>query len=231
MSGWSGGTRGLAAVGLFAFAAGGTGCVSVNGPADNMLLPSPEPVAHEAILLRGRVSLEKLELDPVMVVPGSAVPTADKASPYLLRGLDSDGLVKFEIGLDDNDFGTLPGSDVQHFMVVAPVGRSGAQALERLELHSADGRLLERHARIAAADMEAGIREGTALAVTSLGGGQIRVKWDAETFPLVQLRDPGRGHVLAVGREGLIELATDAEAVEVAVSEGVRSVAYLYALR
>lgn len=220
-----------AVVSLFVLVAGGTGCVTVNETSENMLIPSPEPAPHASVLLRGRVSPETMELDPVIVVSGAAAPAAGRASTYLLRGFSAAGAVMFEVGLDAGELGSLPGREAQHFMAAAPVGPGGAMELERVELHGADGRLLERHARIDASAMVDALREGTALAVTSLGGDRIRLEWDPETFPLVQVRDPGRGYVLAVGRNGVIELSTDAEAIEVAVSEGVRSTAYRYALR
>lgn len=59
---------------------------------------------------------------------------------------------------------------------------------------------------------------------TDAGGGPgVLVDWDAERHPMVLVRDPGTGQVLSFARGGRMNVRTDAAALDLLFSDGVRT--------
>lgn len=58
---------------------------------------------------------------------------------------------------------------------------------------------------------------------TPLGQGMVRIQWDPKAFPTAMVRNVANHEVLAFAHSGLLDLATSAKALEVTLSDGVRS--------
>ena len=63
------------------------------------------------------------------------------------------------------------------------------------------------------------------------GPYRLRVRWDAGRFELLQVRDPASGEILALARDGDIVITSAATELELALSEGVRSLAGVFRAR
>lgn len=194
--------------------------------------PVPEeilPPAAEAVLVRGWISQTSLELEPVLVTTAALSAATEVTGPYRLRGFDDAGALRFELAFDESATASVAGRAGHHFMFVVPVA-GDALELARVELDAGDGRELVRSARLPAAALVTALSGDETLSI-EVGDGGVTLRWDAARFPLLQLRDPQEGSVLALGRSGELTLASAAETLELAVSEGVRSAAAIIRLR
>ncbi len=187
------------------------------------VLPPPELLRHDAVLVRGWIGSAELGLEPILVTEARPSTFEAPAGRYRLRGFDDEGAVRFELRFDDEALASISGREGHHFMFVIPVGAGGSLALSRVELDAGAGRTLVREARLSADAMRAAFGDDAALTVTRPRPGELRVRWDAERFPLLQLRDPESGAILALVRHGEITLDTGLAELELALSEGVRS--------
>lgn len=210
-------------------ALGTTGCT----PPLTSQEAAPEPVAlalieHDAVLVRGWIGDAAADLEPV--IPTAAPPSFADAGvgPYRLRGLGDGGEVLFELHFGDESLASIVGRPGHHFMLVAPVGAGGSLALAAIELDAAHGRAASRQARWSAGALLDGLR-GVRLAARD--GDAMNVQWDAERFEMLQLREPASGAILALDRDGEVTVATGGDALEVALSDGVRSAAALLRAR
>jgi len=75
--------------------------------------------------------------------------------------------------------------------------------------------LLKGAAAGAVADVAPDVRS------TRLGPGRVVLRWNAATHPMLMVRDPTTGQVMAFGRGGQAELATDRTDLDVQLSAGV----------
>ncbi|MGK7313201.1 MAG: M66 family metalloprotease [Candidatus Longimicrobiales bacterium M2_2A_002] len=64
---------------------------------------------------------------------------------------------------------------------------------------------------------------GISVATEAGPGGAVAARWDAGAYPLAVVRDRTTGRIVAMGRSGRLELAGGAEALDVTLSDGVRS--------
>lgn len=184
---------------------------------------APELVLHDAVLVRGWIGGSGLELEPVLVTDAPPGTFDTDSGRYRLRGFDADGAVRFDVRFDDEALTSITGREGHHFMLVVPVGEGGSLALSRVELDVGNGRVLVHEARLPADAVRAALGSGEAVTITRPRSGEFRVQWDAERFPLLQLRDPESGAILALARHGDITIGTERAELELALSEGVRS--------
>jgi hypothetical protein len=184
---------------------------------------SPELLRHDAVLVRGWIGGSGLELEPILVTDARPGTFDAAAGRYHLRGFDADGAVRFDVRFDDEALASIAGREGHHFMLVVPVGEGGSLALSRVELDVGGGRVLVHEARLSADAVRAALGSLDAVNMTRPRPGELRVQWDAERFPLLQLRDPETGAILALARHGDITIGTERAALELALSEGVRS--------
>jgi hypothetical protein len=54
-------------------------------------------------------------------------------------------------------------------------------------------------------------------------GMNVTLRWNAATYPMIMVRDPGSGEVLAFGRNGTVMVPTTKNELELVLSNGVRS--------
>jgi hypothetical protein len=54
-------------------------------------------------------------------------------------------------------------------------------------------------------------------------GMNVTVRWNAATYPMIMVRDPDSGNVLAFGRGGTAVVRTPKSELDVTVSDGVGS--------
>jgi hypothetical protein len=179
--------------------------------------------ATESVLVRGWIRAGEAGLEPVMVTDAQARLPASAEGHYRLRGLNDDGAVAFDLGFGDDALADVPSAAERHFEFVIPLGQDGALALSRIELDAGEGLRMAREARLSANALREALDGARMLALERTGPGEIRLRWNSTDFPVLQLRDPDTGAVLAVARHGEITLATERTELDLTVSEGVRS--------
>jgi len=150
-------------------------------------------------------------------VPATS-PTGDQ---HRLLGFGEGGDTLADVRFDAETVAATDGDpDEYHFSFAIDI--SGG-ALQTVAIHLADGRSLMREARLSSREMLDALAVPGAMAVERDIAGRATVRWDADRFPAVVILNPGTGRILSFARGGEIEVSTDAEAIEVIVSEGVRS--------
>ena len=174
------------------------------------------------LLLWGRVWGDGLELNPAFSLDGHAV-LPEEEGPYRLRGLGGDGRVLFELGFAGTAVPHATDPDERHFAWFVPLAPASIAALARIELFGPAGHVEQSVPRARA------LAEPEVARMAADGAeGALRLHWDAEVHPLVMVRDPASGEVLALGRSGDLRLPASAtREAEVLVSDGVRSAASL----
>jgi hypothetical protein len=199
-------------------------------PAEAPAAPNAQLVPRQAVLVGGWLSSGEAALEAVLPGPETAPAAGGAEGPYRLRGLDDRGETLFELAFGDADLAEVPGQPVRRFMLVAPVGAGGAEALAALELDAGPGRVVSRQAAGSQEDLAAALTGGEFVRLRNLPGDRVRVRWDPGRFAVLRLRDPVTGVVLALDRDGEVIVAAG-DTLEVAVSDGVRSAAALFPLR
>ena len=197
------------------------------GPVERFLRGS----THEAVLVSGWIGAGTLGLEPVMVTHAAPRSHERRDGPYRLRGFDDEGAVLFDVSFGDEALSQVANRPERQFVFVAPVGASGSAALAAVLLEAGRGHEFERHARISSGELRDALEDPATLRLEAVEGGGLRVRWDAGRFELLQVRDPASGEILALARDGEIVITSAATELELALSEGVRSLAGVFRAR
>lgn len=193
--------------------------------------PAIQVVRQDAVMVGGWVSDADAALEAVLPAAGPAPAGNDTPAPYRLRGLGDDGALLFDLSFGEESLATVPGQPIRRFMLLAPAGDAGATGLAALELDAGDGLAVTRTAAVSADDLVAALTGGETVRVAAMPGDRVRVRWDVGPVVVLRLSDPATGAVLAIDRDGEVIVAAPAGALEVAISDGVRSAAGLFELR
>jgi hypothetical protein len=141
-----------------------------------------------------------------------------QSGPNQLRGIAADGTVLFRLSFDGVPVEDGPAPTERHFVFFVPLARGNVDRLDRIEVSTPSGSAVLRSAAAAATRPEVQVGTGA--------GGRTRIRWDANAYPLMLVREAGTGQVLSIARGGEIELAAGApgrDRLEVLLSDGVRS--------
>ncbi len=188
-------------------------------------------VAAGSVLLRGRILPADLILEPVFQVDALPSLPGEEESEHRLRGWDEAGEVLFDLRFDGTEVAGPPGVREEHFTFVVPLGPGGPLRLERVELESADGRRTLRTAGLTPQELIRAMEREDVVAVWPVGHEHVRVRWNAELFPSIMVRDAETGTILSFARGGEVTVLTEVRLLEVIVSDGVRSLARSFQTR
>jgi hypothetical protein len=181
--------------------------------------------AGTSVLVRGRILPSNLVIEPVFQIDAPASLPTEEDGSHRLRGFDETGDVLFDLRFEGVEVAGPPEVQEEHFSFVIPLGPAGSLCLERVELDTADGRRAVGTAVLSRQDLLRALEREDAVTVRAVGPGRVNVLWDVELFPAVMVRDPTTGSILSFGRGGEATVMTELEILEVAVSDGVRSLA------
>lgn len=200
---------------------------------DSAVEPStPAPSrAPSSLLVRGVIGPDTLSIDPVFHLPDAPATAMADDGEHRLIGRDDQGEILFDVRFETVPVSTADARSPQHFALRVPVTEKGAGSLQRVELHTGDGRSAVRVARFSARELSDLVAADDAAVVRRLAPGRVRIVWDAERFPMVLVTEPATGHVLSFGRDGELLVTTHGDALDVTFSEGVRSRLRTLALR
>jgi hypothetical protein len=183
---------------------------------------SPAPASSPSLLVSGRITPERVVLEPALRLDAPASVPGEAGGAHRLRGTDAGGAALFEFRFDAAPVADAPGRE-EHFAFAVPLAEAALAALAVIEVRLADGRRAERRATLGAAELRAVLAAPGAVTAMRGAAGEVRLRWDGGRFPLVAVRDPATRAILTFGRGGEATVRTELGALEVVVSDGVRS--------
>jgi hypothetical protein len=204
-------------------------------PADVLAAATAAPAAAAVpvLIVAGEIGPSGAVLDPAFVVRAAPRPPA-RAGPHRLEGMDPAGAVLFSYSFDGDELGE-GASDVRHFAFALPVAEAALARVARLRLSGA-GQMAERGAAAAAAARPRAplgtqaLPGDAALALAPDGGDAFTLRWDARRYPLVVVRNPATGAVIAMARGGQAALRSAAAELELYLSDGAASTTHRVAV-
>ena len=180
--------------------------------------------ATPGLLVWGHINDREVVLKPAFTLTARPVlPVA--GGPHQLRGLAADGAELFRFAFSGVEVAGGPDPDERHFAYFVPLRPDQIDAIESIELSVPRG-------RGARSWSEGPIRmpglEPTApdLHVHPLGDDRLRIRWDADDYPMAMVRERSTGRILSFARDGNAYLSVagvDAGELEILLSDGVRS--------
>ncbi|NHA15879.1 hypothetical protein [Thioalkalivibrio sp. XN279] len=182
---------------------------------------------RDAVLVRGWLGEADACLEPVIPLATAPASAGEAAGPYRLRGFADNDEALFDVRLGEAGLVAVAGQAQRQFAAAVLLNPGGAQALARVVLEAGETSVTRRAVRTAA-ELRAAL---AGVQISTLPDGRTGVRWDADQFALLQLSDPATGSVLALDRDGEVTVTAPHGALEVALSDGVRSAAALFALR
>lgn len=181
---------------------------------------------ESGILVWGRVGSDGAVLAPAFALEARrSLPTED--GPHRVRGLAEDGRELFRLAFEGAHPAHAPDPAERHFSFFVPLSAADLRALDRIELDSPLGRAVRRTSREAPLQLPGtpGADARTVM-VDRTELGEVRLRWEADRFPLAMLRDPDTGRVLGFARGGewlALDREGRLERAEILLSDGVRS--------
>ncbi len=158
--------------------------------------------AGTTMLVWGRITASgSLVIEPAVAVDAAPLLPA-RAGRYTVEGTDAQGATLFSISFDPVTVADGAAAGEQHFAFTVPVSASAQERLSALRLVG-NGRLATVAVNGAAA--EAALESASLSAV---GSGRARLRWNSTNAPVVMVRDPDNGQVLAFARGGDVTITT-----------------------
>ena len=184
-------------------------------------MATPQP----SLLLWGRISNDRLTLEPAFVV--TTRPSLPReAGPYTLEGLDADAMSVFSISFSGEK--VADASDgARHFAFAIPLSWAPLDRLATLRLvgnglqatmtSAADQLLLQL------GDAAPAVTE-PAASLQRISASSDRLTWNHRIYPVVMVRDRGTGEIISFARGGVASIWTSGRELQLVFSDGIRSV-------
>jgi len=193
------------------------------------------------LLLWGRIHGSRVIIEPALEVAAANDPP--RPGPNRLVGTDARGAVLFSVSFDADPV-SEGADDERHFAFTLPLDAGSRAALAHLHLQGpgvegarssalAPGPAvgMQRSDTSPAAALDGtgirAIRQGAALSPMGPGASAsepaVTLSWDATRAPLLVVRNPETGRVVALARSGTATIVTTATELDVEVADGVRS--------
>lgn len=172
---------------------------------------------QRCLLIWGRIENGRAILEPAFEVVTRPMPHHG-GGPYSVAGYSADGGRLFEVSFD-----AVPVADDRRggkdFAFAVPLDDAVAARLESLRLAGAG--ILPAAASRSVESRLAGAAADSVIIRPTAGGAALQ--WDAAAHPMIMVRDPDTGEVLSFARGGRVEVQTGKRALDLVVSDGVRS--------
>lgn len=161
-----------------------------------------------ALLVWGRIERGRLVLEPAFRV--FTRPTLPRTpGPYRIEGRAADGASLVRLNFTPAEIADAPDAP-RSFAFAVPLGSGLADRLATLTL---DGE--GRSVTVSAAP------QATAVDVRGLASGRVHLRWDATRAPVVLVRDPATGQVIAFARGGRADVITARRELSLSVGDRV----------
>jgi hypothetical protein len=184
--------------------------------------------AVPSLLVWGRIENGVPKLEPAFQV--TAPPSLPSTSgPYLIEGLDSLGRSVFSYPFAAKVTQDLAG-DLQHFAFAVPLTAEEVGRIATLRLKTRERESLVRATTtgmlLSAGDARRSLQPVSPQAtIVKTASNRVSVRWDAQAYPLVVVRDASTGAILSLARGGDVSVVTSGGDVRLDFSDGIHSVA------
>ena len=187
--------------------------------------PSATVAPVPSLLVWGRIENGVPTLEPAFEVTAPpAFPTS--VGPYAVEGLDVAGERVFFVPFAAEQMPDVAG-DVRHFAFAVPMSVEQSARIATLRL-IAPGREASVHAAALPIGQGAQLSLQAAPAsasVTRAAVNRVSVRWNANEYPLIIVRDALTGSILSLARGGDASVTTTGGDVELVFSDGIHTVA------
>ncbi len=188
--------------------------------------------AVPSLLVWGRIENGVPALEPAFQVTTAPSPPATPG-PYLIEGLDAAGHSVFSYSFAAKAIPDVTGG-MEHFAFAVPVSTDAAAGIVTLRLvaRGHQSLLRARPSALPAATIARSLQPVAPQAtIVNEAPHRVLVRWDAQAYPLVVVRDRVTGAILSLARGGEASIATNGGDVELVLSDGIHSVATSAGLR
>ena len=180
---------------------------------DPSMMISGAAVKQPSLLVWGRIENGVPVLEPAFEV--DAVPSMPtRAGASRVAALDASGDEITSFTFDGMRVADIPG-DHEAFSFIVPLSALRGRTVASLRL-SARGRTAT-----SVAGAVAGADPG--VVATRPGAGRVRLRWDASRHPVLMVRNPATGNVIAFARGGDATIGATQDEIEINASNRVRS--------
>ena len=161
-----------------------------------------------ALLVWGRIERDRVILEPAFRVftRPSLPPTS---GPYRIEARARDGSSLIRLDFAPAEVADAPDGS-RSFAFAVPLSSDRADRLATLML-AGEGRSVT----VSAAP------EAAAVDVRAIPGGRVRLRWDATRAPVVLVRDPATGQVIAFARGGQTDVVTSRRELSLSVGDRI----------
>jgi hypothetical protein len=180
-----------------------------------------------SLVVWGRVENGVPVLEPSFeTIAPPSLPSAP--GPYLVEGRDAEGKTIFSLPFAAEPMPDIA-TEVRHFAFAVPLSSEQSGRIATLRL-VARGRETSLRASPVMTPLNAnGVRRLSPQSIASVARmtpARVSVRWDANLYPLVVVRDAATGSILSLARGGEASVATnEGHDVSLTVSDGIHSVA------
>ncbi len=171
---------------------------------------------RRSLLIWGRIVNGRAILEPAFEIMSRLRRPA--SGPYSVAGHSSDGARLFEVSFDAAAVADDPRGGRQ-FAFAVPLDDAVATQLESIRLA---GPGIQEVASLRSAELRRGAAAATPPRLSRAPAG-VTLRWDAAAYPMVMVRDPVTGEVLAFARGGQTDVRTGRHELDLLLSDGVRS--------
>jgi hypothetical protein len=186
-------------------------------PSAPVVTGSGSQAVQSCLIIWGHIRNGELVLEPAF--QANTRPSLPRQSgPYTVSGTAADGSTLFALSFTPNEIADA-GPGAQNFVFAVPLPASRAEQLTNIRVVGG-GRSATRSA---AGTGVAGPPAPGPIALRRTPAGNIALRWDSQTIPLLVVRDPDNGQILSLARGGEVQLATRKRQVDLVLSNGVRS--------
>jgi hypothetical protein len=171
-----------------------------------------------ALLVRGYIVNGQPVLEPAFQVTTlPSLPTAP--GPYTIEATAADGSRIFALSFDAKPVADGP-RESRHFSFAVPLDQARAAQITNLRLLGPGARAAGLSQALARAEPRA-VTDN--VVVRREAGGEVRLQWNAAVHPMIMVRDPDNGEVLAFVRGGDARISTTNGELDLELSDGVQS--------
>jgi hypothetical protein len=189
------------------------------GSSIGIVVPGPDVLAGEGLLVWGRIQDRVITLEPAFRVPVKSAPL--EGGNYTWEARDAIGRVLASMSFNAHEVADLPdATSLQSFSFVVPLKADVLAAITSMHVRLGNQEMAQK-VQTALAPSEADLQN--TVRVEDLPGHGARVVWDADRYPVVMLRDALTGEVRGFLRGGNAEIVDAPAELEVHVSSGIQS--------
>ncbi len=173
-------------------------------------------LAQDVMVVWGSVREGRVVLEPTFVTRGYPM-LPSRGGSYRAEGLDGAGGRIFSFSFEPSEIADLPGEREQQFAFAVPLPAGARERLDGVRVAGVAGEVRRalRTAPPTARQVQAVVRR--------LPGNRVELRWDRTRHEAVLVRDPRTREVIAIARNGVVEMVTAASELDLIPSDAPRA--------